>query len=93
MEEGDEYYAVLLDRGDHFDRADCSAAHWTGPPDGAFSYWKARVPVRAEKKRRLLVDDAVLVSFFTRLAREEESSKQEFRFVLALILMRRRLIK
>ena len=90
--EGDDYYAVLFDRGESFERLDVAVDNWTGPPEGAFSYWRARVPVKA-KKKRLLVDDAVLVGFFERLGQESEPSKLEFRFVLALILMRKRLLR
>jgi hypothetical protein len=90
--EGDEFYAVLFDRGDHFERLDYSLPCWDGPPAGAYCFWKSRVPQR-EKKRRLLVDDEVLVSFFSRLAEDDEPTKRQFRFVLALILMRKRLLK
>jgi len=90
--EGDEFYAVLFDRGEQFERLDYSPACWDGPPAGAYCFWKSRVPQRA-KKQRLLVNDEVLVSFFSRLAQEDEPSKRQFRFVLALILMRKRLLK
>lgn len=90
--EGEEFYAVLVDRDGQFERLDYSLACWDGPPAGAYCFWKSRVAQR-EKKRRLLVDDEVLVSFFCRLADEDEPIKVQFRFVLALILMRKRLLK
>jgi hypothetical protein len=40
-----------------------------------------------------LVDDELLVNFFLRLADEREPTRIHFRFVLALILMRKRLLK
>ncbi|MEE9293340.1 MAG: hypothetical protein V3W34_00030, partial [Phycisphaerae bacterium] len=46
-----------------------------------------------EKKKRLLVDDDVLVNFFRRLKDETRLVRLQFRFVLALILMRKRLLK
>ena len=39
------------------------------------------------------MDDAVLVNLFERLAEAAEERKVQFRFVLALILMRKRMLK
>ena len=46
-----------------------------------------------DQKRRLFVDDEMLMAFFERLANETEQEKINFRFVLALILMRKRRLK
>jgi hypothetical protein len=90
--EGEEFYTVLFEEGDTFRRLDYSAEAWQGPPEGSFCHFKTRMPVR-EKAKRLLVDDDLLVNFFLRLADESEPARVRFRFVLALILMRKRLLK
>jgi hypothetical protein len=90
--EGDDFYGVLFEEGEGFRRTDFGVDAWTGPPPGAYCFFKSRVPVK-EKKRRMLVDDEVLVNFFERLAEETEPVRIQFRFVLALILMRKRLLK
>ncbi len=90
--EGEAFYAVLFDRGESFERLDYAEENWTSNPDGAFCVWRSRVPARDEPKRRF-VDDDVLMDFFERLDRESEESKIQFRFVLALILMRKRILK
>ena len=41
----------------------------------------------------MFVDDQMLMAFFERLEKETEQEKIDFRFVLALILMRKRLLK
>jgi hypothetical protein len=92
LAEGEEFYAVLFDEGETFRRVDFSLDAWSGPPDGAYCFFKTRVPVK-EKKKRLLVDNELLVNFFARLADETELVRLQFRFVLALILMRKRLLK
>jgi hypothetical protein len=92
LAEGQEFYAVLFDEEGRLRRADYCLDAWTGPPEGAFCHFRSRIPVK-EKKERLLVDDDVLISFFVRLADAEEEGKLHFRFVLALILMRKRLLK
>jgi hypothetical protein len=93
LAEGEEHYAVLFEEGEGFRRADFGLESWTGPPPGAYCFFRTRVPVR-EKKKRLLVDDEVLVNFFIRLGEDEnQEARHNFRFVLALILMRKRLLK
>jgi len=60
-----------------------------------FSHWRTIIPV-PEQKKKLLVDDSVLVDLFQRLGSRPEPTLAEevrFRFVLALILMRKRILK
>ncbi len=90
--EGETYYAALYEDGEGFRREDFSVAAWEGPPEGAYCFFKTRMPVK-EKKKRFLVDDDTLMSFFTRLANETQAVRVQFRFVLALLLMRKRLLK
>ncbi|MCB9851192.1 MAG: hypothetical protein H6817_10875 [Phycisphaerales bacterium] len=89
---GEEHYAVLFEDGESFRREDYCLEAWQGPPPGAFCFFKTRVPVR-EKKKRLLVDNDVIINFFIRLTDEDAESRLHFRFVLALILLRKRLLK
>lgn len=92
LEEGEEFYTVLFEAGESFTRADYSLESWTGPPDGAFCHFKTRIPAK-EKRKKMLVANELLVSFFERLADETEPARLQFRFVLALILMRKRLLR
>ena len=92
IKEGEEFYTVLFEAGESFTRADYSLKSWTGPPEGAYCHFKTRMPVK-EKRKKMLVDKELLISFFERLAGETESARLQFRFVLALILMRKRLLR
>ena len=92
FEEDEEFYTVLFENGESFRRADYSVQAWQGPPPGAYCHFKTRLPVK-EKRRRLLVADEVLTGFFRRLVGETEPARVQFRFVLALILMRKRLLR
>jgi hypothetical protein len=56
-----------------------------------FGIWHARAPAPKEKKKTF-VDDDLLVNFFDRLEGADEPAKVQFRFVLALILMRKKLL-
>ncbi len=50
------------------------------------------MPVK-EKKKKVFVNDALIEGFFVRLAEESEPIRVQFRFVLALILMRKRKLR
>lgn len=73
-------------------RLDYCQQCWQQQSPQSFCFWKTRVPVPAQKQK-LLVDDEVLLDLFERLAKEDEQAKINFRFVLALILMRKRILK
>jgi hypothetical protein len=78
-----------------FRRLDFSAEAWEQGhrPKQVFSYWKSTVPQPAEKKGNLLVDNAVLLNLLHRLGNAEQIERLRFRYVLALILMRKRMIR
>ena|GEM_PF-345279 len=92
LEEGEEFYTVLFEDGESFRRADYSLDAWQGPPDGSSCHFKTRVPVK-KKAKQLLVGNEALVTFFVHLADESEPIRVQFRFVLALILMRKRILR
>lgn len=92
FEEEQEFFTVVVETETRLERRDYSLDAWTGPPEGALCYYKTRMPKRNQPKR-LLVDDSALVSFFKALADAAHPTKQRFRFVLALILLRKRLLK
>ncbi len=80
-----------------FARRDFCEACWQSgrrpeAPAVMFSYWKTMIP-ETEQKRKLFVDDGVLLDVFNRLESRTAPADIQFRFVLALLLMRKRLIK
>jgi hypothetical protein len=91
--EQEVYQATLNEVKDGFERRDYCGQCWNDQlRDESFSFWQAKVP-RKEEKKQLFVDDTVLVDFFKRLSETDDEEKQGFCFVLALILMRKRLLK
>ena len=92
LEAGEEYYAALLDKQTTFERVDYSLAYWDQHKPEVYSFWKTRMPLPNQKKS-LFVDDGVLFNFFERLETEKEQGRINFRFVLTLILMRKRILK
>lgn len=93
LAEGEEFFTALFEEGDSFRRVDYSTEAWSGPPEGAFCFFRTQVPRKEQKSKRLLVDDEMLVNFFERLEGERQPIRMQFRFVLAMILMRKRLLK
>jgi hypothetical protein len=89
---GERVYTVLLDEGGKFVRRDFGAESWQGPPANAFSFWAGRVPAR-DDQRRPPIDDELLLQCFHRLAGETEPRRINFRYVVALLLMRRKRLK
>ncbi len=75
-------------------RIDFSAESWEGieHPQGLVFYWRTTMPQPSEKEEPF-VDDEVLLNMFERLADDEEAQRQAYRFVLGLILMRRKMLR
>ncbi|MFQ5430854.1 MAG: hypothetical protein ACE5E1_11145 [Phycisphaerae bacterium] len=94
FEEGEEFYTVVLEGDGGFERRDYALEAWQGPPEGTLCHFKTRMP-RKNAPKKTFVDNEVLIGFFLRLAGAEEADdvKLRFRFVLSLILLRKRLLK
>ncbi|MEM7624698.1 MAG: hypothetical protein AAF333_03615 [Planctomycetota bacterium] len=75
-------------------RVDVSAAAWEDGhrPAHLFSFWKTTVPEPNDKKK-MFVDDAVLLNLLRRLEDATEPQRLAFRYVVALILMRKKLLR
>lgn len=89
---GQDYYAALVETEQGLERRDYSIDYWNAEHPKVFCFWKSRMP-NPEQKKKLFIDDEMLIAFFDRLADETEPEKIHFRFVLTLILMRKRKLK
>jgi hypothetical protein len=94
---GSEFVASVLPAaaGEEFSRQDHCPPCWESrardAAPAALAEWRSRVPQKEEKKK-LFVDDEVLIQFFNRLEKEDDPARRCFRFVLALVLMRKKLL-
>ena len=88
--------AALCDdsESDGFRRIDYSLEAWEGGarPEALFSHWRTSVP-ESNARQRILVGDDVLIDLLERLEGEEKPKRQAFRFVIALVLLRKRLVR
>lgn len=89
---GTPIIAALRESPAGFERVDLDLNCWTAfDRSNLAAFWQSAVPHPTAKKK-LLVDDSVLCDLFERLSDASESAKLNFRFVLGLILMRKRLL-
>jgi hypothetical protein len=89
---GVKIMAALRETGAGFERLDISLDCWPKFERGdLLAYWQTIVPLH-EAKKKLFVDDQVLCELFERLKDTTEGAKLNFRFVLGLILMRKRML-
>jgi hypothetical protein len=99
---GDHYVAALVERDgeEGFERLDYGAGAWDGGarPERLFGFWRATMP-DADAKPRMFIDDDGLLALWEGLVEDEsgdenDAQKREaFRWILTLILLRRRLLK
>ena len=92
--EDDPYVSALFDQDELFVRRDYCPPCWETAEgrSGAFSFWRTRVP-RRDEDRKPLVDESVVMDFFLRLADTEDEQRLNFRYILALMLMRKKKLK
>ncbi|HBS28615.1 MAG TPA: hypothetical protein DEB06_03990 [Phycisphaerales bacterium] len=91
---GDPFVAALFEaENDTLERRDYSADSWTDTPapPGLFAYWRGTVPQPARGSGLALPFDSLL-DLFDQLESAEDPRRVAFRFVLALLLSRKRLL-
>lgn len=92
IDPGEEYFGALVETEEGLQRRDFCSDFWHSERPEVFCYWKTRLP-SAEQKKHEFIDEDMLMAFFERLAGETDQQKVNFRFVLALVLMRKRRLK
>jgi hypothetical protein len=89
---GQKFMAALRETPAGFERVDVSVEAWPQfDRKDVLAFWQTTMP-KHEQKRKVFVDDQVLCELLERLADATEPAKINFRFVLGLILMRKRMI-
>ena len=90
----EEFVVALFDTAEGFRREDFCKPCWEGRPDEAakaFSVWQSRIP-KPDEPKKPVINNNILVEFFEKLDGHDEPAKINFRFVLALMLMRKKLL-
>jgi hypothetical protein len=87
---GEPFYSVLFAEGADLKRQDYSVEAWGGPPEGAIGWWKSQMPGLTSTRMHWAPND-VMLDFFEQL--ENQPGRQDMRYVLALLLIRRRVMR
>ncbi len=90
LQPGETFYSVLVPEGRQIRRLDYSAEAWQGPPPKAIAWWKSQVPGKSTSRIHWAPDE-VLLDYFEQL--ETEPSEWDKRYILALLLLRRRIVR
>jgi hypothetical protein len=92
LQPGERFFSVLFEEAGQFARKDFAADAWPGPPEGAVAYWSGRIPASGQSRRPMINDD-LLIDCFEHLGEATEPAQRNFRYVVALLLMRRKRFK
>ena len=91
--EEEDVFSALYDAPAGFSRKDYCVACWPKQNGSlAFSFWRTQIPARDAPVRRF-VDDENVLDLFRRLEGHAEPRKRDFRYVLALLLMRKKVLR
>lgn len=90
--EGDRIVSALVETPAGLERLDYAADAWPGPPAGTVAHWPGRIPASRSPKRPTMNDD-LLLECLDRLASPAEPEQERFRYVAALLLMRRKRLR
>ena len=95
---GQEIIALVKAGEEELTREDYHLQCWVEPLEkqaaesqDVIGVWRTKIPLKEEKKK-LLIDDNLLKSFFIKLEGADKPAQINFRYVLALILMRKRIL-
>jgi hypothetical protein len=88
---GESYHGAVIEQGGRLARHDYAPEAWSGPPKDAVGFWQGRVPI--DGPRRMVIDDEVLLQCFHRTDDAATGNAARLRFVLALLLIRRKRLK
>lgn len=92
---GERFVAALVEpeESDDLVRVDFGAEAWDegARPKGLFGFWRGTVQA-GDAKKKVLIDDEAILDLFEQLAGAADQRRVAFRFVLALVLVRKRLL-
>lgn len=90
LKPGETFYSTLVREGAQVVRQDFAAEAWQGPPEGVLGWWKSQVPAPTTKKVHWAPND-VMLELLEQW--EPDPTRQDIRYVLSLLLVRRRVLR
>lgn len=90
LAEGEAFYSALVSDGGQVRRIDFCQQAWAGPPENSLGWWKSQIPKKEAQRAKLAPND-VLWRYFVEIEGQPELA--DVMYVLALLLVRRRVLK
>lgn len=90
LKPGEWCISALVDEPGGTYRKDFATEAWQTPPEGTIGWWKCKIEEPAAAKQKWAPSD-VMVSYFNQL--ENDPSREDVRFILALLMVRRRIAR
>ncbi|HEY2828137.1 MAG TPA: hypothetical protein VGJ04_11105 [Pirellulales bacterium] len=87
---GETFYSALMSDGANLVRNDYSLEAWHGPPEKVVGWWKSQLPAPGGIQMHWAPND-VMLDLLEQLA--DDPSRADMRYVLALLLVRRRVCR
>lgn len=86
---GDVCWSILIEKDGQMVRQDFSSEAWEGPPPEAIGHWRSLIATSTVTSRPKLDADS-LFDYFLQLSDSPNIVQQQYRYVLALLLLRKR---
>lgn len=86
---GSSCHSVLVLENGKLARLDFSVEGWSGPPENTIAHWRCDTPDAKEVEANPLDPDS-LFEYFERLSDSPSEFQEKMRYVLALLLVRKR---
>lgn len=90
LQPGETFYSTLVVEGADVVRRDYAREAWQGPPEGILGWWKSQMPTPNSHRVHWAPND-VMLHLFDEL--EQKPDLADMRYVLALLLVRRRVLR
>ena len=90
LQPGETFYSMLTVEGAEVVRQDFSVEAWEGPPEGTLGWWKSQMPEADARKINWAPND-VMLHLLDEM--EPQPEMADMRYVLALLLVRRRVLR
>ncbi|ADB17672.1 hypothetical protein Psta_3007 [Pirellula staleyi DSM 6068] len=87
---GEWCISALVDEPSGTVRKDFSTEAWQTPPEGTVGWWKTKIEEPAQAKQKWAPSE-VMTNYFTQL--ENDPSREDVRYILALLMVRRRIAR
>ncbi|MEZ6134016.1 MAG: hypothetical protein R3C53_03800 [Pirellulaceae bacterium] len=89
LEPGENFFSVVVPRGEEVSRLDIAASEWKGPEPEMIGWWRSKMPDAASKKFRP-APTGVLLDTLSELL--DRPGQENLSYLLALLLVRRRVL-